>query len=241
MLKLKDVSAVVNNDSVLKNINLEIRPGKIHAILGPQGAGKSALAHVIQGNPFIEVAGSIIFQNKNIKKFTPEKRANLGIFLAFQYPPEIEGLSNKELFNVLIESKTGKPITAEIETSYINLIKAIGLDSSFVNDSVNTEHRNIADCKKGEIAQAVLLQPELIILDEIDTDIDKEDLEYIILMLQDFLADKTKSLIIITHNSKLLDRLLPDYVHVMVEGEIREEGTTELYKRIIEDGYTQFS
>jgi Fe-S cluster assembly ATP-binding protein len=242
MLKLKDVSAMVEESIVLNNINLEIKPGEIHAILGPKGSGKSSLAHVIQGNPFIQItSGSILFQNKKINKHPPNKRSQLGIFSTFQYPPEIEGLSNRDLLKAIIESKNGVQYNSDIEDAYKFLLKQVGLDTRFMDDSVNTEIRPVTDWKKGELVQALLIQPDLVVLDEIDADLDDESFGYIVAMIRSFLENKNKSLVLITHSNKLLKEIIPDYVHVMVNGEIREEGGTELYKRIINDGDTQFS
>lgn len=242
MLKLKDVSAVIDTIPVLSNINLEVNSGEIHAILGPKGSGKSSLAHLIQGNPFIKLTdGNIIFRNKSIVKHPPNKRSKLGIFSTFQYPPEIEGLTNREFIKAIVESVINGPFTSDMEEAYKLLIKEVGLDSRFIDDSVNTESRPVSDWRKGELAQALLLQPNIVILDEIDSGVDEESLNYIIAMIKSYLEDKNKSLIMITHSNKLLDAIQPDYVHVLVNGEIREEGGAELYKRIIEDGNTQFS
>jgi Fe-S cluster assembly ATP-binding protein len=242
MLKLKNLSAIVDTTPVLTDINLEINPGEIHAIMGPHGSGKSCLAHCIQGNPFItQIDGDIVFQNKNINKYACHKRSQLGIFTTFQHPPEIEGLTNKALMRSLVQSRAKGNFSNEVEVTYKTLVKSVGLDSRYSEDGVNTTSRASIDHKKGELVQALMLQPKLLILDEIDLDLDDEGLEYIVLMIKSFLENEGKSLIIITHNQKLLDYLQPNYVHIMVGGEIKEQGTTELYKRIIEDGYTQFS
>jgi Fe-S cluster assembly ATP-binding protein len=242
MLKLKDVSAMVEESLVLNNINLEINPGEVHAILGPKGSGKSSLAHVIQGNPFITLtSGSVLFQNKKINKHSPNKRSQLGIFSTFQYPPEIEGLTNRELLKAIVESKSGAQYTAEIEDAYKFLLKQVGLDARFMDDSVNTEIRPVTDWKKGELVQALMFEPNLMLLDEIDADLDNESFEYIVAMIRSFLENKNKSLVLITNSNKLLKEIIPDYVHIMVDGAFREEGGTELYKRIMNNGDTQFS
>lgn len=242
MLKIKNLSAIVDSIPVLTGINLEIKSGEIHAIMGPNGSGKSCLAHCIQGNPFImQVDGDIIFQKKNINKYACHKRSQLGIFTTFQHPPEIEGLTNKELIRSLVESRPNTTFNNEVEMAYKTLVKSVGLDSRYIEEGVNTVGRSDVDHKKSELVQALMLQPKLLILDEIDVDLDEEGLEYVVLMVKSFMENEGKSLIIITHNQRLLDYLQPHYVHIMVGGEIKEQGTTELYKRIIEDGYTQFS
>ena len=236
MLKIKSVSAVADTTTILEDINLTINPGEIHAILGPSGSGKSALAHLIQGNPFLkQVEGNIIFKNKNINKAPVHKRTSMGIFITFQQPPEIEGLTNKDLARSTVEFGN------DMETAYKNLIKSIGLDSRFIDDSVNTCNRSLIDHKKSEVIQALLVQPDLLILDEIDVDLDPDSLEIISLMVNEYLEDKSKALLVISHNKTFLDLLKPDYVHVMVDGSIKEQGTAELYTRILQDGNPQFS
>jgi Fe-S cluster assembly ATP-binding protein len=242
MLKIKNVSAIIDTTDVLSDINLEINPGEIHAIMGPNKSGKSLLAHIIQGNPYItQTTGSIIFKNKNITKYAAHKRSNLGIFSSFQHPPEIEGLTNLALIKALWESKSGTPFTAELEESYNSLLEAIGLNSRFGTEPVNSAIQPPNEWRKGEIIQMLMLQPDLIILDEIDMDLSLEDITCISLMVKSYLENKDKALIVITHNKTLLDQLEPDHVHILVDGEIRASGDSELYKRITEDGYPQFS
>jgi Fe-S cluster assembly ATP-binding protein len=242
MLKIKNVSAIVDTTEILSNINLEVKAGEIHAILGPSSSGKSTLAHLIQGNPYItQNTGTIFFKNKDIKKLKANKRSNLGIFTSFQNPPEIEGLSNLDLIKSIFEGRTGKMFTPDIETAYKNLTAAIGLHPKFSDEPVNSSMLTPEDWRKSEIVQLIMLMPELIILDEIDLEVREETLSTIVIMLKNYLEDQKKSVIVITHNKSLLDQLEPSHVHVLVDGEIRESGAAELYKRILEDGYSQFS
>ena len=242
MLKIKNVSAIIDTTDVLSDINLEIKSGEIHAIMGPSKSGKSTLAHIIQGNPYItQTTGSIIFKNKNITKLPAHKRSNLGIFSTFQSPPEIEGITNFSLISALWENKTGTPITQEVEEAYCRLIAAIGLNPRFGSEPVNSNMQTPEDWRKGEIIQMLILQPELIILDEIDIDLTEEEITCIVSMIKSYLENKEKALVVITHNKTLLEQLEPDYVHILVDGEIRASGNSELYKRITEDGYPQFS
>lgn len=230
------MSAEAGTTEILTNINLTVNAGEVHAILGPSGSGKSALAHLIQGNPFLTHSeGDIIFKNKNINKQPTHKRTQLGIFTTFQVPPEIEGLTNRDLTRAFIE------LNNEAEVAYKNLVKLVGLDSRFIEDPVNTCNRSLSDNKKSELLQALMIQPDLLILDEIDVDLDPDALDMVILLVQEFLLDKTKALMIITNNKRLLDSLQPTHVHIIVGGEIKEQGTTELYTRILEDGNPQFS
>jgi Fe-S cluster assembly ATP-binding protein len=242
MLKIKNVSALIDTHEVLKNINLEIKPNEVHAIIGPKGSGKSALAHLIQGNHLIaQTDGLISFNNKNINKLPAHKRSRLGIFTSFQYPVEVHGLTNIEMIKATFESKTGGKFTEKLEESYRKLVAILGLGPDFPDDIVNNIDGSPDECKKNEIIQMVLLQPDLVILDEVDVDLDKASLDGIIVIIKEYLANEGKSLIMITHNADLLDQIPPNHIHILVNGEIREQGGKELYKRIIEDGDTQFS
>lgn len=242
MLKLKNVSANIDTTEVLKNIDITINPGEIHAIMGPRRSGKSTLAHVIQGNPFITLAnGTVQYKGKSINKVPAHKRSLLGIYTSFQHPPDIESLNNIDLFTSLVEQTRQGKFSSELENALDNLIKTIELDRQFLDDPVNTQTRDQEDHKKSEILQMIMLQPEIIILDEIDVNVTKESLEIIALMIKNYLETGNKSLVLITNNHTFLDMITPHYVHILVDGEIRERGSTELYKRIIEDGYSQFS
>lgn len=242
MLKLKNVSANIDTTEVLKNIDLTINPGEIHAIMGPRRSGKSTLAHVIQGNPFISIGnGTVQYKGKSINKVPAHRRSLLGIYTSFQHPPDIESISNSDLLVSLITNARKTNFTTELENAYLNLVKAIGLDRQFLEDPVNTQTRDQEDHKKSEILQMIMLQPEIIILDEIDANVTDEALSIMTIMIKNYLETGNKSLVLITNNHKFLDLLTPQYVHVLVDGEIRERGSTELYKRIIEDGYSQFS
>jgi Fe-S cluster assembly ATP-binding protein len=242
MLKIKNVSVIIDTTEVLSNINLEVKKGEIHAILGPKGSGKSSLAHAIQGNPYLTVnTGSISFHNKEIKKLKAHRRSEIGIFTSFQHPPEIEGLSNLDLMKALFENRVGGVFTQSVEEAYRNLVSAIGLHPKFCDEPVNSSMLSPEEWKKSEVVQMVMLIPELIILDEIDVDLSPESLELVTNLIKKYLEDHKKGVIIITHSKEILDYLEPSHVHVLVDGEIRESGTGELYKRILEDGYTQFS
>jgi Fe-S cluster assembly ATP-binding protein len=242
MLKIKNVSAIIDTTEILSNISLEIKRGEIHAILGPASSGKSTLAHLIQGSPYItQSAGTIHYQNKDIKKLKAHKRSEIGIFTSFQHPPEIEGLSNKELMQALYEVRAGSVFNSKVEQAYKQLIASIGLHPRFCDEPVNSSMLEPDEWRKSEIIQLVMLLPELIILDEIDLHLDRDSLIIIIDILKKYLDDHKKSVIVITHSKELLDYLEPSHVHVLVDGEIRESGTGELYKRILEDGYSQFS
>lgn len=242
MLKLKNVSANLDNNPLIENINLEIKIGEIHAILGPKGSGKSSLAHLVQGNQNLKLtSGSIHFQNKNINKLSVHTRSKLGIFTTFQHPVPIEGLTNLNLLKSALMVRDIANWSTDIDNAFKILTKNVGLDSKFKDDTVNNETRPIEDFRKSEILQMIMIRPSLIILDEIDQDLDEESLDFVTMMIKNYIQNNKTSLIIITHNQNFLDRVMPDHVHIMVAGKIVHSGTTDLYKRIIEDGYSQFS
>jgi Fe-S cluster assembly ATP-binding protein len=242
MLKIKNASAVVNTAEVLKEISLEINPGEIHAIMGPKASGKSMLAQFIQGGDHIkQTEGSITFNRKNIVKLSPDKRSKLGIFTCFQYPSEVVGLTNQDAMKMLLEDVRQIKFDSDLETCYRNLVKELELGSSYHKEFLNMEDRPPADWRKGEIIQMLMINPSLVILDEVDQEQDDHSLDLLAAAILSFMKDKEKSCILITNNKTFLDLIQPTHVHVMVDGKIKLQGNTELYQRIIEDGHTQFS
>ena len=242
MLKIKNLTAVYEHYTLLDNISLEVNEGEIHAILGPQKSGKSSLAHSILGNPRIAIKdGEIKYQKKSIIEKTVSDRCNQGIFVSFQYPPSIDGITNFELVKSILKQRKDSRTPNEIERQYRDLCKKLGLSSNHGHKPVNHGIMSDTECKKNELLQMLFINPQLVILDEIDSGIEKDEVELFANCIKDFLSDKTKAAIIVTHNRELLDALNPTHVHVMVGGEIREQGSADLYKRILEDGYSQFS
>lgn len=241
MLKIKNVSASIDSEAVLHNIDLEILPGEIHSIIGPRRSGKSTLAHLIQGNPYVKVdEGSVSYMGKSIKSVPAHNRSKLGIFTTFQFPPEIDGLTNLQLMKALFEVRTKKEFTHEIESMYRLLVLEVGLDTRFPDDYVNSgSSHSLNDYKKSEIVQLLMLQPDLIVLDELDLDLNLEEIQKISAIIKKYIKDKNKGLIIISNCKSLLNELEPDYVHVLVNGQIRDVGSKELLKRIESDGNSQ--
>lgn len=241
MLTIKNVSAAIDATEVLSNIDLKINKGEIHIIMGPKQSGKSSLAHIVQGNPYIPITeGSIKLHGKNITKMSADKRSKLGIFTSFQTPPEITGLTNLDAIKILFENNKNS-FTTTLETCYINLIRELELGSNFINEFVNDDDRLSGDWRKSEILQMLMLNPKIAVLDEIDQEQDDRSLELIAHALLSFMKEPDKACMIITNNQKFLDLLEPSHVHILVEGKIAAQGGPELYKRIIEDGYSQFS
>jgi len=242
MLKIKNLTAVFDDLQLLDNINLQVNQGELHTIIGPEKSGKSSLAHTIMGNPRISVKdGSITYNKTSIIEKTLDDRSLSGIFVSFQYPPSIDGVSNFDLIKSILKIRKDTRTPNELEKEYKELCKKLGLSSNHGYKVVNHGIMSDTECKKNELLHMLLLKPNFVIFDEIDTGIEEDEFELFSSCIKEFLSDKKKSAIVITHSRSLLDALQPTHVHVMVDGEIRETGSTELYKRILEDGYSQFS
>ena len=241
ILEIKDLKASINNNEILRSLNLTINPGEIHAIMGPNGSGKSTFSKIIAGHPAYEVlGGDIIFKGSSILDLDPEERSHLGIFLAFQYPIEIPGVSNEDFLRLAYNSKQkflNKPEVDPIEIfSIINeKLKLVNMSSIFLSRNVN-EGFSGGEKKRNEILQMILLESELSILDETDSGLDIDALKIISKGINTFM-DSNKAIILITHYQRLLDYIKPDYVHVMQNGRIIKTGNAELAKELEIKGY----
>jgi len=241
ILEIKDLKASINNNEILRSLNLTINPGEIHAIMGPNGSGKSTFSKIIAGHPAYEVlGGDIIFKGSSILDLDPEERSHLGIFLAFQYPIEIPGVSNEDFLRLAYNSKQkflNKPEVDPIEFfSIINeKLKLVNMSSVFLSRNVN-EGFSGGEKKRNEILQMILLESELSILDETDSGLDIDALKIISKGINTFM-DSNKAIILITHYQRLLDYIKPDYVHVMQNGKIIKTGNAELAKELEIKGY----
>ena len=241
MLIIKNVSAVLDETDLLKNITIEVNSGEIHAIMGPKRTGKSSLGHLITGHPsIVQTEGSITFNKKNISRLDCDDRASMGISITFQNPPEMPGLKNYDLAKLILKSKKDKRSDHEIEEAYKALCKSLKLDDDHGGQSMDYDDMTTTDFRKNELLLLLLINPKLAIIDEVDTDMDDDDLALVGESIKRF-SNKKNSIIVITHNQKLLDMVVPSHVHILVNGEIKEHGDTQLYKRIIEDDYSQFS
>lgn len=242
MLKIKNLNAVVLDQDVLSNINLEVNAGEIHAIMGPLHSGKSALVHAILGIPSIHyTSGDIEYKESSISTKLVSERSLSGIFVSFQEPPVIDAITNLDLVKNILKLRGDTRPESVLEKDYKALCVSLGLSSNHGHKIVNHESITPTERKKNELLHMLLLNPDLVILDEIDAGVDSDELDSVASTIKSFLDDKRKAAILVTHNHKLLDSIVPTHVHVMVNGEIVEQGSTELYKRIIEDGYSQFS
>jgi Fe-S cluster assembly ATP-binding protein len=241
ILEIKDLKACINNNEILRNLNLTINRGEIHAIMGPNGSGKSTFSKIIAGHPAYEVLdGDIIFKGSSILELDPEERSHLGIFLAFQYPIEIPGVSNEDFLRLAYNSKQkflNKPEVDPIEFFSIitEKLKLVNMSSIFLSRNVN-EGFSGGEKKRNEILQMILLESELSILDETDSGLDIDALKIISKGINSFM-DSNKAIILITHYQRLLDYIKPDYVHVMQNGKIIKTGNAELAKELEIKGY----
>lgn len=241
LLEIKDLRVSINDNEILKNLNLKINKGEIHAIMGPNGSGKSTFSKVLAGHPAYSVLnGDIFFKGLSILDLEPEERSNLGIFLAFQYPIEIPGVSNEDFLRLAYNSKQkfyNKPEADPIEflTIINEKLKLVNMSASFLSRNVN-EGFSGGEKKRNEILQMILLDSELCILDETDSGLDIDALKIISNGINTFM-NPSKSIILITHYQRLLDYINPTYVHVMRNGKIIKTGSAKLAKELEKKGY----
>jgi len=241
MLQIKDLHASVNGTPILKGVNLAIKKGEIHAIMGPNGSGKSTLASVISGKNDYEVnQGDILFEGESILNLLPEERAREGIFLAFQYPMEIPGVSTanflKTALNAVRKHQGKEPLDAVKMLRLLNEKRAmVELDKSFLNRSLN-EGFSGGEKKRNEIFQMAVLEPTLGILDETDSGLDIDALKIVAEGVNKLKNDEN-AFLIITHYQRLLDYIIPDYVHVLYDGRFVKSGGKELALKLEKYGY----
>ena len=241
ILEIKDLRVFINENEILKNLNLKVNKGEIHAIMGPNGSGKSTFSKVIAGHPAYNVSGGdILFKGSSILDLDPEDRSHLGIFLAFQYPIEIPGVSNEDFLRLAYNSKQkfyNKPEVDPIQfLSLINeKLKLVNMSPSFLSRNVN-EGFSGGEKKRNEILQMILLDSEVCILDETDSGLDIDALKIISTGINNFMHEN-KSIVLITHYQRLLDYINPTYVHVMQDGKIIKTGSADLAKELENKGY----
>jgi Fe-S cluster assembly ATP-binding protein len=241
MLTIENLHAGVPEKKIIKGLSLTVKPGEVHAIMGPNGSGKSTLSSVLAGKEDFEVtAGTVLYEGKDLLEMSPEERAREGVFLAFQYPVEIPGVSNvnflKTALNEIREHKGLGPIDA---AEFLKLIKEkqslVELQGSLANRSVN-EGFSGGEKKRNEIFQMAVLEPRLCILDEADSGLDIDALR-IVANGVNKLRSKDRSFIVITHYQRLLDYIVPDVVHVLYDGKIVKSGTKDLALELEAKGY----
>ena len=241
MLKIKNLHAGVEGNEILNGINLEVSPGEVHAIMGPNGSGKSTLASVIAGKEEFEVTeGVIFFEGNDLEDMAPEERAHKGIFLSFQYPVEIPGVSVTNFMKTAInESRKARGKEDMPANKMLKLIREksamLDIDRRFLSRSLN-EGFSGGEKKRNEIFQMAMLEPKLAILDETDSGLDIDALR-IVADGVNKLRSKDNAVIVITHYQRLLDYIVPDFVHVLHEGKIVKSGSKELALELEEKGY----
>jgi Fe-S cluster assembly ATP-binding protein len=241
LLEIKDLQVSINENEILNKLNLTVKKGEIHAIMGPNGSGKSTLSKALAGHPaYAIIDGDIIFKGSSILDLEPEERSHLGIFLAFQYPIEIPGVSNEDFLRLAYNSKQkfyNKPEVDPIEFLGIvnEKLKLVNMSPVFLSRNVN-EGFSGGEKKRNEILQMILLDSELSILDETDSGLDIDALKIISNGINNFMNSE-KSIILITHYQRLLDYINPTYVHVMQNGKIIKTGSAELAKELEAKGY----
>lgn len=241
MLKIKDLHASVEEKEILKGINLEVNPGEVHAIMGPNGSGKSTLASVIAGKEEFEVTkGSIEFEGEDLEETAPEERAHKGIFLSFQYPVEIPGVTVTNFMKTSInESRKARGMEEMPANQMLKKIREkselLEIDRKFLSRSLN-EGFSGGEKKRNEIFQMAMLEPKLAILDETDSGLDIDALK-IVSNGVNKLRGKDNAIIVITHYQRLLDYIVPDFVHVLHDGKIVKSGDKSLAHELESKGY----
>jgi len=244
MLSIKNLRAKIDNKEILRGLNLNINPGEVHAIMGPNGSGKSTLSNILTGKKGYEIEGEVIFEKEDLLKLEPEERAHKGIFLAFQYPLEIPGVNTniflKTSINAIKKARGEKEFDA---IEFLKLIKKKSADLKF-DEKILSRQLNVGfsggEKKKNEILQMSILNPKLAILDETDSGLDIDALR-VVSEGVNTLRNQNNAFLIITHYQRLLDYIIPDYVHVLKNGQIIKSGGPELAKNLEKLGYKDFN
>ncbi len=244
MIEIKDLHASVEGKEILKGLNLTIKAGEIHAIMGPNGAGKSTLGNVIAGRDGYEVtSGQVIYRGKDLLELEPDERACEGVFLAFQYPVEIPGVNNTYFLRSALNSKKRYLKEPELDSmEFLRLVrekmKILELKDDLLKRSVNTGFSG-GEKKRNEIFQMAVLEPNLAILDETDSGLDIDALRTVAEGVNR-LRDKDRSFVVVTHYQRLLDYIIPDFVHVLADGKIVETGDKDLALVLEKEGYARY-
>lgn len=241
MLSIRDLNATVADIEILKGINLEVKPGEVHAIMGPNGSGKSTLAKILAGDPKFEVTrGEVLYQGKNLLELSPEARAQAGVFMAFQYPVEIPGVKNEPFLRMAYNAKRkaqGEEELDPIEFEHIvkEKLKLVEIPEDFLKRSVNHGFSG-GEKKRNEILQMAVLDPTLSILDETDSGLDIDALRIVATGINR-LKREDNAIVLVTHYQRILNYVVPDFVHILYKGKIVRSGNKELALEVEKKGY----
>ena len=237
MLKITNLKVLIEGKEILKGVNLEVKSGQLYVLMGPNGSGKSTLAQAVMGNPkFVVDGGRIAVSGQDITKLAPDKRAKLGLFLAFQNPVEVPGVS---YFNFLrLAAKDGKNGIIEFKNNVVNIARSLGFEENLLSRSLNDGFSG-GERRKSEILQALTLKPKYAILDELDSGLDVDAQKIVAAKISELVKNGT-GVLLITHNPRILKFLKPDKVYVMIAGKIVKEGSRGLVAKLEEKGFDVF-
>jgi len=244
MLEIKNLQASINKKTILKGVNLTIKPGELHAIMGPNGSGKSTLANILSGKNGYEISGEVNYRGKSLNNISVDERAQKGIFLAFQYPLEIPGVNTNNFIKTSLNSIRKSKGKEELDTlAFLKLVKEksseLGIDEKILSRQLNVGFSG-GEKKKNEILQMKILDPNLSILDETDSGLDIDALKIVAKGVNSSRSNE-KSFLVITHYQRLLDHIKPDFVHVLSDGKIIKTGCGELAEELEKTGYTKLN
>lgn len=238
MLKIEKLSIKVNDKVIINDLNLDVKAGEIHALMGPNGCGKSTLVNALMGNSLYHKSGKIIFDDQDITNLTTDQIAKLGIYLCVQNPPVIEGVTTAELLRTIVSKQTDYKLYSFIKEldDHTNTLK---MNSEMIHRSIN-DGMSGGERKKNEVLQMLTLKPKLIILDEIDSGVDVDSLKIITKAINEYYKQNPEtSIIIITHYSHILNQIKPDYVHIIKQGKIIKSGNIDVAYQIEQTGFTK--
>jgi len=244
MLEIKNLQASINKKTILKGVNLTIKPGELHAIMGPNGSGKSTLANILSGKNGYEISGEVNYRGKSLNNISVDERAQKGIFLAFQYPLEIPGVNTNNFLKTSLNSIRKSKGEEELDTlAFLKLVKEksseLGIDEKILSRQLNVGFSG-GEKKKNEILQMKILDPNLSILDETDSGLDIDALKIVAKGVNSSRSNE-KSFLVITHYQRLLDHIKPDFVHVLSDGKIIKTGCGELAEELEKTGYKKLN
>lgn len=240
MLKFKNLTVTNERTPILKNINFDIAPGEIHVITGAKFSGKSALAHAVTGHPDIQIeSGDIIWKRKKLNKLSTEDRSKLGIFVSFQHPPDFDEITTWELFQQFFDLKQSE--IEDLRLKYIAYSDLLELGEVHEIRELNAGNMTESHFKRNELIYMLLSGPKLLIIDEIEEGLADDEVELVGTILREYIKTTKAACLLVSRNQKFLDIINPTHVHLMSNGEIRMSGGPDLYKRIVEDEYSEFS